>query len=1441
MRRAFLPTLLLGLVLVLQVPARSTDAPGGDDLAGLLKTGLLLQDRNGDGAVDFVDAALVLGEAPANAEIVAAANVAARLGLETTAMNLPLARDPGKAGVVIAIGAGGVARANVSAADAGLAGLQPGEGVVGVAAVDLKPVVVVAGPDASGTLAAAELFAGRLPYAWDLRGPNLEKIKTELRDFLSGSGAAAEELRIASLQVKSGGGLLRLVARARFASAAELGKARAALQALARRKDEKPALSYKGVETVRLELAAAGSPNAAVDVPTAAKPDPPGPIARRPANAKENLDLSTLYAIDGGLGDSDNNLIPDRTDVVLSPNGEGVDATIDLAARIGIESTGIAVPLVMPADAIDATVPAGEAAADRAADTSLSRPESLPTLVLIGTTHPVVERLIQQKKLERPQLQPGEGLIQVVRGAFGQPGQEKRAVIVTGGDARGVARALAQFAERFPHVHQRGKDRTTIEGIEEDVRRFVSGRSSAGQAATALYKLERLLQELQGKDLESAHVKLAVEKAPAGLAALVRQEVGSRLGTARLDVTVENLDVQKASPVVIDGKPASEEFDIPSEVDDFWKLLRGKVVPAVRKAKGKPVRVEARLSEAPELRARIADEAKAELLRAGAPEAATEVVVLSAYKQGYSWLYDVVRPAIAGKQIERITLRFAEIGPPPQWKHQTSFAPTRWLLEAYPFDEVLAKELKLDLKQFTFEKMPIGSPAYEVVVAGPGGAPLFRQSFEPKLVLRPFFDQFPEYEKARVTTGWINASVAERICADERIVTDPERFWDHFQARTLPALYEHVMRVGRGKPRPEDAPFFGELRVELTLSEPDYQIGVDQELIAPMEAIHEEIYFNTLHFFDVLGRHTRGAPLQYVGRVLPWVQAKADGKPGHARISITGFEAQRPGVAIEYKERSGRAGVARLDVVDVALERPAALAALVRDGRDGIERLDVRVRVDTEKDERAELIKRASEERVDRTILSGEQVRAMVANLSRLRAAGMYEDALAYHDLGSLRLVVGWAHESRPGSEALAALEPNGAPAPWPDIKKLLPVGYRHAGGPMVQWDTPIPPPEAYELLAKMSTFPEATVYKVGESYLGRDIWAMDLMPPVAASHWSQAKATTVKPTVVYSARQHANEISSTSHVLKLAELLLTDPEYKEKLKKVNVVIHPITNPDGAQLAYDMQKATPNYMLHAGYLGSLGVDMTAAQNDPDPMYPETLVRPALWRSWLPDIFLNPHGYPHHEWVQLFSEYAAWVRTRAVETRDYWSMRGWWTPGFQWLDDPRYPRHKEDQFKIRSRIVANVKAAPEVVALNERAYDRYARYTFAFDQKNFKLDFTDGVLMYTAIKGARAQREGGPAGGGGGGGFMSRYPNVTIWEGVTEAPDETARGDWLKLVATAGLQWDKASLQHLVEGHHVVDRRAEAFWGGVSLSMNRPRPPRPQRREAAPAAEAGARQ
>src|SRR4029077_2376322 len=73
---------------------RSADPPPATyaSLADFFTPGAVFQDRNGDGVIDFVDARLVVAEHPSSADLAAAADVAARLGFETSAMNLPLLR-----------------------------------------------------------------------------------------------------------------------------------------------------------------------------------------------------------------------------------------------------------------------------------------------------------------------------------------------------------------------------------------------------------------------------------------------------------------------------------------------------------------------------------------------------------------------------------------------------------------------------------------------------------------------------------------------------------------------------------------------------------------------------------------------------------------------------------------------------------------------------------------------------------------------------------------------------------------------------------------------------------------------------------------------------------------------------------------------------------------------------------------------------------------------------------------------------------------------------------------------------------------------------------------------------------------------------------------------------------------------------------------------------
>ncbi len=1386
---------IFALTLAVLPAERQQGQPNSpSDLASIFDDGSLLQDRNGDGLIDFVNGHVAVGDNPTDLDIVAAANVAARIGFETASMNLPITGGSGS--TAIAVGRSAMSQLGIRS-DALGADLEPGLGVITLLDNAGVGTLVIAGGDDVGTSAAATVFSARAPHVWDPEGATYTDVATAAREILEAADIGDVDTRITRILVEDDSPGIRRLDLEVGVPAGSFEQAENTLRAWSDiseereeseegeelEEEESPTLRFDGLRLLRIHLTAPGVQPSVVHI-TGTDESPEKASGRRPGNGdKEDLDLSNLFTTDGFLSDNDRNLIPDRIDVMLSAAGETSGATVDLAARIALEATGVTIPIAIAPEEIE-------------------KPEDQPPLILIGNTHPVVQQLLDSAKFVMPELNPGEGWIQVIPKAF----EDKSAMVILGADGPGLERAVRQVAERFPHVWERGKDRTTVDDIEHDLWMALSSRSPIGQAATALYKLDQLIESLNDSDLESAEVNVHVEKADNALLDYVRTHLSGRLLADQLTVNVDNLDVQNAQLLIDD------EFDIASEVDEFWSVFRSDVLPLVER--GESVVLRTLLSEPPQIRAQIQREATDEIVAAGANPETSSVTVLSAYKQGYSWLYDQVRPVLSGQAIDTITIRFAEIGPPEEWPQQAMYTPTRWLLEIFPIDEVLARELGIELSQVRFEKMPIGSPAYEVLVTAPGGSEIYREQFDPEYVLRPYFDRFPDYEMARVTTGWISASIDAEEIVHQRIITDVERFWDHFQSQTLMQIYDYVMLNGEGKPRASDAPHFGELRVDISLSEPDYQIGVDKEQISSMEALHEEIYFAVLHFFDVMGQMARGQGLNFPGRVIPIVRPKADGAAGHAKITFTGFGASGPMVRLAYKERGGLPREERRPIPPVSMDKPAALSARVSAGNEGLDDLGFRMHVNFEQDRRDEFVLRTSARSIDGRITSAEQLSSILNLAEELREAGLYKDQLAYHGLGSIDLTSYWGREFEPDSSVTESLAGNGTAAAFPDIANYRYDGYRWSGEALVQWENPIHPQESAEILSRMATFSEAAVYQVGESYLGQRIWALDLMAPMEGSHWSQAKVSTLKPTVMYSGREHANEVSSTSHLLRLAEQILTDTTYEHVLDSVNVVIHPITNADGAQLEHELHQITPDHMLHAAYLGSLGVSATSGRGDDDPIYPEAKVRPKLWNTWLPDIFMNPHGYPSHEWVQLFSEYAAWVRTRATESRGWWGMRGWFMPRFNYVDSPDFPDHKAAAFEIRDRITEKVNGVSEMRDLNRRSYDRYRRYAFEFDKENFKLDFADSVLIYTAITGSTGE---------GNGGNMSN-PRVTIWSATTEAPDETAYGEWMELMASTGLACDEAVLEYLVETHQTIERTKEAFAAGVTFKVHRPRPP-----------------
>ena len=84
----FAAVLLISIVGTSATAQEPTGSASG--LETLFSPGPIFQDRNGDGVIDFVDAAIVVGESPTISDIAAAADIAARLGYETMAMDISL-------------------------------------------------------------------------------------------------------------------------------------------------------------------------------------------------------------------------------------------------------------------------------------------------------------------------------------------------------------------------------------------------------------------------------------------------------------------------------------------------------------------------------------------------------------------------------------------------------------------------------------------------------------------------------------------------------------------------------------------------------------------------------------------------------------------------------------------------------------------------------------------------------------------------------------------------------------------------------------------------------------------------------------------------------------------------------------------------------------------------------------------------------------------------------------------------------------------------------------------------------------------------------------------------------------------------------------------------------------------------------------------------------
>lgn len=795
-------------------------------------------------------------------------------------------------------------------------------------------------------------------------------------------------------------------------------------------------------------------------------------------------------------------------------------------------------------------------------------------------------------------------------------------------------------------------------------------------------------------------------------------------------------------------------------------------------------------------RRRLAGEIEAELARGNHR---MRLRVLPVHKAGLAWLREEQIPLLEARGVAAVELHFAEFRPQTETSKWVDL-PTRWLQEWFPAKEMVQTALGLGADKVSLHMTPAADaprcapgllPAYRVAAYNAEGAVIHQDDL---LVL---FDE-RHYLAGMPDAGLVHPSSAGVILREVdgakalpprawHAPTDEQHFWDFYQQTILPALRNHVLEVSRGRPTPDNEPYFDRLEVEGYFGWPDEPLGIYEEFVSVGEALHEDIYFNTLDYLAALGESFCGQPIAAAGQVLPLIHdyTGEDGKP-------LSTEAPRAVVTLEAWQvpaLSPGKGV----VVGDRRDLPAPLRAEVS----GVEL-----------DETGKVVRRAE--------VSVHYASPSAAEFACCVLAHWRELAGAHTEMPP-----GVEVEIRccAGGQAVGAVS--------------LPAQERGNGAPVAPRGLPAPragslvigPQQLETELAELEDLPGVLVWPAGRSYQGRTGYAVDVhLPPARGqTHVSRLKLAVQKPTCLIVARHHANEVSSTTAALDLIRDLANEPSLRRWLERVNLVFLPFANPDGAAVHYQLMAEHPRWKHHAARFNAAGMEIGRDLYNPDTAFGEARFRWEIWRRWLPDAIVDNHGVPSHEWCQPFAGYNSPPRFpvsyHVVQAMIYGIVT--------YVEDARRPFLRAAAEAIRAAVTEAVDSIQWLRERNRFWLERYDGYGHQWlPEISPKNVHGDMLFFYRGVERGRDEvtwRS-----------FSLRYPDITLLDWITEVPDETAQGDYLLECAEAHRIANLAMIRVVAESAQSAQRVVQTQPDGrVRVAFTRER-----RIERLPVSDAG---
>jgi len=311
--------------------------------------------------------------------------------------------------------------------------------------------------------------------------------------------------------------------------------------------------------------------------------------------------------------------------------------------------------------------------------------------------------------------------------------------------------------------------------------------------------------------------------------------------------------------------------------------------------------------------------------------------------------------------------------------------------------------------------------------------------------------------------------------------------------------------------------------------------------------------------------------------------------------------------------------------------------------------------------------------------------------------------------------------------------------------------------------------------LSRLNQMPHIRVWEIAKSLQGRPIYAVEAYR-VKGHLVSIPRLRLAKPTILFNARHHANEISSTNATLKFIEFIAS-PQGQAYLETANAVFIPLENVDGVATFENLYVKNNCDILHAARYNALGAEFYDQYFKHPPVFLEALAKQRLWHRWLPELMADLHGVPNHEWCQPYAGYLP------KGFREFWIPRAFVYVHLPFIEDTAHPLYGT-AVELAGALRTAMAGSQEIVAANKQITGLYQKYARIPEPHIFPPADSTELTALPLLGRARNFN------------FAVQYPEITRSEVIVEVPDEVAHGENLALCTKAHFTMQKALMQAL---------------------------------------------